>query len=301
VTTTDNKNILLLGSTGQVGTALLKIFPQWLKNQPEKFTLQAERIDLTDPATIRQRLKEIKPQIIINAAAYTAVDQAEKEVELANKVNAAAPQILAEEAALLGASLIHYSTDYVFDGSGNLPRKENAPTGPLNVYGLSKLRGEQAIQATKTAHLIFRTSWVFSATGVNFVKTMLRLGMERDSLKIVSDQIGAPTSADFLAKMTLKAVSQAAKTSFAAYSGIYHVCCDDDTSWYGFAQEIFRLAKQKGGALKIKEILPITSEEFPTAARRPKNSRLDCQKFKDVFSAEFSNWKKELKAVMADL
>lgn len=283
--------ILVTGTSGQVGHALLKTL-----GLPAQ-----QRVDFNDLSALARLVRELRPSIIVNPAAHTAVDKAESEEALAFKVNAEAPGVLAEEAKRLGSLLIHYSTDYVFDGSGAGPRKEDAKTGPLGVYGRSKLAGEDAIRAVGGDHVILRTSWVFSDHGNNFVKTMLRLGSEREELRIVGDQIGAPTSAAFLADMTAKIIAKVGRSSAADVSGLYHLACSGETSWHGFAEEIFRQARAAGMKLKVNRVESIPTEAYPTPARRPKNSRLDCSKFARTFDTELMTWQQALAPVIASL
>jgi len=285
--------ILLSGANGQLGWEL----NHTLSPQYEVHAFERSKLDLTDSKQIRQRISEIKPDIIINASAYTAVDSAEQEPELAFAVNAEAPAILAEEAARIDAALIHYSTDYVFDGSGTQAWREEDAPAPLNVYGESKLAGEQAIKASGVAHLIFRTSWVYGAHGHNFVKTILRLAIEKDEMNIIDDQIGAPTSASFIANATtqiLERLMDSSKEKIASKSGTYHLCCRGETSWHGFASEIVRLAKQNSYQLAVEEIHPIPTSAYPTPAERPRNSRLDCTRLKKVFGLELESWQTAL-------
>ena len=285
--------ILLSGANGQLGWEL----NHTLSPQYEVHALERSKLDLTNSKQIRQRVSEIKPDIIINAAAYTAVDKAEQEPELAFAVNAEAPAILAEEAARIDASLIHYSTDYVFDGSGTQPWREEDRPAPLNVYGKSKLAGEQAIKASAVPHLIFRTSWVYGAHGHNFVKTILRMASEKEEMSIIDDQIGAPTSSAFLANTTAQVLSQLTdnpKKGIAENSDTYHLCCSGETSWHGFASEIVRLAEQNDVHLALKTIHRIPSSAYPTPAQRPQNSRLDCSRLNKVFGLQPVTWQTAL-------
>jgi dTDP-4-dehydrorhamnose reductase len=232
-----------------------------------------------------------------DAAAYTAVDRAEEDRVAAFAVNATAPAILAEECAKRGTVLVHYSTDYVFDGSGTRPWKETDATAPLNVYGQSKLAGEQAVLATKGRHYVPRTSWIDDDVGTNFLRTMLRLGAERESLQVVNDQIGAPTSAEFVAAMTRLVANGAGRSE----PGIYHVACAGETSWHGFATEIFQQAARRGARLKVKTVTPVDSGGYPVKAVRPKNSRLDCTKFLTTFGARAVPWQEALAAPLTRL
>jgi dTDP-4-dehydrorhamnose reductase len=250
--------ILLSGKNGQVGFAL----QNRLAALGELYAMDRSELDLTRPDTLRAAVRRCNPDLIVNAAAYTAVDRAESETALAQAVNATAPGVLAEEARRLGALLVHYSTDYVFDGRKNTPYVEADRTGPLNSYGKTKLEGERAIAESGCRHLILRTSWVYGARGQNFMLSMLRLGRERPELRVVNDQIGTPTWCERLAAMTLELLDTGAE-------GLYHATDGGETSWHGFATEIFRLA---GIATPVT---PIPSEDYPTPAQRPRNSRLD--------------------------
>lgn len=299
--------ILVTGVLGQVGHALLETLPALgtvvpvSRSESQPPLAHQRRIDFSDLDGLAKLIREVRPTVIVNPAAHTAVDKAESEEALSFKLNAEAPAVLATEAKRLGSLLIHYSTDYVFDGSGAQPRGEDAKTGPLGVYGRSKLAGEEAIRAVGGAHVILRTSWVFSDHGNNFVKTMLRLGREREELRVVGDQVGAPTSAAFLAEMTAKVVAQAQRTSAADVTGLYHLTCSGETSWHGFAEEIFRQARARGMQLKVSRVEAIASEAYPTPARRPHNSRLDCRKFARTFDVDLMSWQTALTPVIARL
>jgi dTDP-4-dehydrorhamnose reductase len=281
--------LLLIGSGGQLGQVLAAQLPA----QAELESLSHAQLDLADPDAVRTAVRDsfagLGPQIVVNAAAYTAVDKAEQEPELAFAVNATAPAIIAEELARTNGWLVHYSTDYVFDGSGAMPWRETDPTGPLGVYGASKLAGEQAIAATRCCHVILRTSWVYAAVGRNFLHTMLRLGRERELLRIVDDQVGAPTSAGSLAAATEAVLGQIADQN--AMSGVYHLACAGETSWAGFAQAIFAAF---AAIQKPPQIVPIATSEYPTPARRPLNSRLNCEKFAVEFGYHMPQWQAAL-------
>lgn len=249
-------------------------------------------------------VRRVAPQLIVNAAAYTAVDRAEKEHDLAMAVNAAAPAILAEEAERIGAGIVHYSTDYVFDGSGTRPWREEDTTGPLNAYGHSKLAGEEAIRASGAAHLILRTSWVYAARGSNFVRTMLRLGQERPELRVVADQHGAPTAARVIADMTGQILAQAGG-EFAKFlaerGGTTHLCCRGETTWHGLATAIFEFARKHGISLAVQNVEPIRTEEYPTPARRPANSRLDCGRLRERFGLTAPAWQEALSLCVQEM
>ncbi|MDP2787353.1 MAG: dTDP-4-dehydrorhamnose reductase [Pseudomonadota bacterium] len=291
---TQRGRILLTGSRGQVGWELARS----LATLGEVVALDSSRLDLTDAAAIRRMVAEIKPRIIVNPAAHTAVDKAESEPDLAHAINATAPGILAEEAEKLGALLVHYSTDYVFDGSGNTARLEDEATGPLNVYGATKLAGEQAIQAACQRHLIFRTSWVYGARGANFLLTMRRLMRERPELKIVADQIGAPTWCRSLAEATAQVLAQVEAPNRGADKpqpwGVYHMTNAGETSWHGFAQAILDFDAPETPS----RLLPIPSSDYPTPARRPLNSRLNNDKLERVFGVRLPDWREALRLCM---
>lgn len=268
--------------------------------------------DLADIDGVRAEIRRIKPSILINAAAYTAVDQAESEPEAATKINSDAPCAMAEEAKRLGALFITYSTDYVFDGKSPFPYKEEEPTAPLNVYGASKLSSERAVAAVGGSHLIFRTSWVYGARGKNFLKTILKLAAERPELRIVDDQIGAPTWSRDLADATRKIIEQlAAKSSSAKISivealgdrsGIYHMTAAGSVSWYGFATAIVEEMRKRGLSKgNPAQVIPILSSQFPTPAARPHNSRLSNQKLSRVFGVSLPPWRESLVSVMDEL
>lgn len=287
--------VLLLGAGGQLGMQLARK----LAAEVELTALTRAEVDFTDADALRSAIRAVEPEIVINAAAYTAVDKAESEPELARLVNAVAPAVIAEETARINGWLIHYSTDYVFDGSGTKPWVETDATGPLSVYGQTKLDGERGIAASGCRHVILRTSWVYAAEGRNFLHTMLRLGRERDQLKIVDDQIGAPTSAEAITEATGVVLRHfAASGEDAAASGIYHLTCAGETSWCGFAKAIFAaFAAQQ----KAPEVLPIPTEAYPTPARRPRNSRLNCDKFARQFGFRMPQWQDALNEVAAVL
>jgi dTDP-4-dehydrorhamnose reductase len=286
--------VLLTGSNGQVGWELRRT----LACLGEVVAVDSGDMDLTDAAAIRRVVREVAPRVIVNPAAHTAVDKAESEADLAYAVNATAPGILAEEAEKLGALLVHYSTDYVFDGSGDAPWLEDDGKNPLNVYGASKLAGEQAIQAGCRRHLIFRTSWVYGARGANFLLTMRRLMRERPELKIVADQIGAPTWSRMLAEATALILAQHFSPARGADRpdpwGVYHMTNGGETSWHGFAAAIQELDASKPQA----RLLPIPSSNYPTPARRPLNSRLNNDKLERVFGVRLPDWRQSLALCM---
>ncbi len=288
--------ILLLGKNGQVGWELQRA----LSTLGELVALDRQGADglcgdLTDLAGLARTVQTVRPQVIVNAAAHTAVDKAESEPELARTLNALAPGVLAREAAAHHAWLVHYSTDYVFDGSGSTPWKEGDATAPLSVYGRTKLEGEQAIAASGCRHLIFRTSWVYGARGGNFAKTMLRLAAEREQLTVIADQIGAPTGADLLADVTAQAIRHVLpplRRNDLTPSGVYHVAAAGETSWHGYARFVLARAQAAGRALKAgpEQVLAISSTDYPTPAKRPHNSRLDCHRFQNTFGLTLPPW-----------
>ena len=237
-----------------------------------------------------ETVQKVRPDVIVNAAAHTAVDKAESEAALAHTLNAQAPGVLAQAAARLGALLVHYSTDYVFDGSGTRPWREDDATGPLSVYGQTKLEGERLIQAACPNHLIFRTSWVYAARGGNFAKTMLRLGQERERLSVIDDQFGAPTGGDLLADVTAHAVRQTLQRPQDA--GLYHLVAGGETTWNGYAKYVLSQAKQASPAINIKAIAvaAVATSAFPTPARRPHNSRLDTARLQTTFGLRLPDW-----------
>jgi len=279
--------ILLLGKNGQVGWELQRS----LSVLGELVALDRHSTpcgDLSQPQRLQETVRALRPDVIVNAAAHTAVDKAESEVDLARILNAAAPAALAQAAAETGAWLVHYSTDYVFDGSKAEAYTEADQPAPLNVYGQTKLAGEQAVQASGARHLIFRTSWVYARRGTNFLRTMLRLASERDELRIVDDQHGAPTWARLIAGTTALAVARGAAAAGPA-AGVYHLSCGNSTTWCGFARAIFA---GRGGSQP--RLVAISSDEYPTPARRPRNSRLDCGRLQRDLGLELPDWKAAL-------
>ncbi|MBW3596945.1 MAG: dTDP-4-dehydrorhamnose reductase [Planctomycetes bacterium] len=301
--------VLLLGASGQVGHELARALPSLGEVEvvaPRRTANDAwpRAVDLTEPDSLRACVREVRPNLIINAAAYTAVDRAEAEPELAMAVNGLAPGVLAEEARRLGAALLHYSTDYVFDGSGERPWREDDPSAPFSAYGRTKLAGEEAIRAAQASHLILRVSWVYGVHGNNFVKTMLRLGRERSRLAVVDDQIGAPTSAQAIAQATVEILAGAGgdlARFFDRAGGVLHFACAGETSWHGFAQEIFRLARACGARLAVQDVAAIPTREYPTPARRPLNSRLDCRRWRERVGSAPPEWRTELNACLREL
>jgi dTDP-4-dehydrorhamnose reductase len=284
--------ILITGVSGQVGGALIARL-----HKQEVIAADRSIIDLAHPKVIPSVLEKLNPELIINAAAYTAVDQAEDHRELAHLINAVAPGAIAQWASTKGIPLIHFSTDYVFDGRGQVPWREDDATGPLSVYGQTKLDGENAVRAAGAAFLIVRTSWVYSATGNSFLRTIARLARERAQLRIVADQIGAPTSAaliaDCLARM-LYGTLESIRNRCVQSSGIVHLAASGETSWYGFACAIVEGLRARGVNLVVEKIDKIRSDEYPTAAKRPRNSRLDLTRLHQVFKIEPVHWRDPL-------
>ena len=285
--------ILLFGKGGQVGWELQRS----LAVLGEVVALDFGSVGLcgnfADLAGLAATIRQVAPDVIVNAAAHTAVDKAESEPDLARTLNALAPGVLADEAQKLGAWLVHYSTDYVFDGSGNTPWRETDATGPLSVYGQTKLEGEQAV-ARCTRHLIFRTSWVFAARGGNFAKTMLKLAQEHDVLKVINDQIGAPTGADLLADVTAHALrSVLSEPESSRLAGLYHLVAAGETSWHGFACHVLERAQARGQTLKAgpANVLAIGTADYPTPAKRPFNSRLDTTRLRTAFGLHLPDWR----------
>jgi len=296
------RRVLLLGAGGQLGLQLNKLLSSTSVEDFELTALTRAQLDFNDPDALRAAIRKARPEFVINAAAYTAVDRAEQEQELARQVNAIAPGILAEELAQVSGSdawFIHYSTDYVFDGSGETPWRETDATGPLNVYGQTKLDGEAAIAATGCKHLVLRTSWVYAADGRNFLHTMLRLGRERDRLQIVDDQIGAPTSAEAISAATMAILRKLMHGGEGQEAGgVYHLTCGGETSWCGFARAIFEAFQSQQAP---PEVTPIPTEAYPTPARRPKNSRLDCSKVEAAFGVQMPSWEDALNEVATEV
>jgi dTDP-4-dehydrorhamnose reductase len=302
--------ILLIGKNGQVGRELNSALPRI----GEVAALDRQQLDLSQPEEIRRAIRNFHPVFIVNAAAYTAVDKAESEEFVARAINAEAPAVMAEEAKKIGASLIHFSTDYVFDGSKTTPYDEDDPTTPQNVYGRTKLEGERAIQASGAAHLIFRTAWVYATQGRNFLLTILRLATQHEELRIVRDQIGAPTLNSEIAGATTNILAQVCDTeggpfSLANASGIYHMTAGGETTWYDFAKAILEEATKTSAEypwfaaatssvpLIARRVIPITANEYPTPARRPAYSVLSNARLNRTFSVRLPDWEKQLHSV----
>jgi dTDP-4-dehydrorhamnose reductase len=300
--------ILLIGKNGQLGDDLHHILPRL----GDVIATDREQLDLSRPAAIRKLIRDLHPALIVNAAAYTAVDQAETDEAAARAINSEVPGVMAEEAKKIGAALVHYSTDYVFDGAKNSPYEENDSPNPISVYGRTKLAGEQAIRASGVNHLIFRTAWVYSTRGKNFLLTILRLATQREELRIVHDQIGAPTWSREIASATAKALEQICnradgKAAWSARGGTYHMTAGGETNWYEFTQAILQEAAQapdsaawlqaatNGKELLTRRVLPITTPEYPTPARRPAYSVLSNSKLDRIFGIQLPDWRQELK------
>lgn len=306
--------ILLTGKNGQVGHDLQYLLPRL----GEVVALDRQHLDLSRPDEIRRVVREIHPDLIVNAAAYTAVDQAEKEESLAEAINARAPGILAEEAKRIGAAIVHYSTDYVFDGSKNSPYEEGDRTNPLNAYGRTKLAGEQAIRDSGVHHLIFRTAWVYSTRGKNFLLTILRLATERDELRIVNDQFGAPTWSREIASASVQVLQRILdrkekSSAWGELSGTYHMTAAGETTWFEFAKAILHAAQTQANAasswfaaatsgkpLVTRKMVPITTSDYPTPARRPSHSVLSNARLAQMFGIKLADWRTQLHRACAD-
>ena len=294
--------ILLLGKNGQVGWELqraLGVLGEVVAldfDSPGPLTA-----DFSNPESLAATVRAVSPQIIVNAAAHTAVDKAESEPEVARALNATSPAVLAREAAASGAWLMHYSTDYVFDGSGSTPWAEDSPTGPLSVYGATKLEGEQAIRASGCRHLIFRTSWVYAARGGNFAKTMLKLAKERDRLTVIDDQIGSPTGADLLADLTGHALRAALVRPDLA--GTYHAVASGETSWHGYARHVIEFARAAGQKVLVAPdaVVAVPTSAFPTPAKRPGNSRMNTDKLRERFGLALPSWQAGVDRMLAEV
>ena len=284
------KTILLAGCNGQVGAELVTA----LSTVGRVVACSRETLDLADAAMIAEKIREVRPAIMVNAAAYTAVDRAEKEPALAQAINAAAPAVMAAEMRRLDGLLVHYSTDYVFDGSKDGPYNEGDLPNPLNVYGHSKLAGERAIQSSGCEHLIFRTSWVYGARGANFLLTMLRLAAERSELKLVDDQVGAPTWSRDIAQATAKALT--AGKGAGDTRGLFHLSAAGHTTWFNFARAIFAAGLQ--GA-RAPQLIPISAAQYGAPALRPHNSRLDGRRLREAFGIEMPDWQSSLQQCLA--
>jgi|HubBroStandDraft_1064217.scaffolds.fasta_scaffold07755_3 dTDP-4-dehydrorhamnose reductase len=304
--------ILLTGKSGQLGDDLQHILP----GLGDLVATDRRQLDLSRPNEIRKLIRDVHPSLIVNAAAYTAVDQAEKDEPLARAINSEAPAIMAEEAKKIGAAIVHYSTDYVFDGGKNCPYDENDPPNPVSAYGRTKLAGEQAVRELGVNHLIFRTAWVYSTRGKNFLLTILRLATQREELRIVADQVGAPTWSREIAGATVKALQQICgrndrTATWSEWSGTYHMTAGGESTWCEFTQAILQEAAQSphsaawiqaatnGKELITRRVIPITTAEYPTPARRPAYSVLSNSKLNRVFGIQSPDWRQQLNEVFS--
>ncbi len=293
--------ILLFGCNGQVGWELQRSLAPLGELVALDFDSKDFAADFSRPQELAASVRAVRPDVIVNAAAHTAVDKAESEPDLAHTINAEAPGVLSREAAASNIWLVHYSTDYVFDGSGTRPWREDDPTGPLSVYGRTKLDGEQRIRASGCRHLILRTSWVYAARGGNFARTMLKLAAERDELRVIDDQIGAPTGADLLADVTAHALRAAMPKPELA--GTYHAVAAGETSWHGYAQTVIEWARARSLPVRVAadRIVAVSSSAYPTPARRPLNSRLDTQRLQRTFGLTMPPWQPGVLRMLAEV
>jgi dTDP-4-dehydrorhamnose reductase len=295
--------ILLTGATGQVGGELLET----LKPLGEVIAPARSAMDLSNAASVREMIRAVRPRWIVNPGAYTAVDKAESEPDLAYAINAEAVKVIGQEAKAINAGVIHYSTDYVFDGSGSAPYRETDSTRPLSVYGASKLAGEKALAESGAGHIVFRTSWVYGSRGKNFLLTILKLARERETLRVVADQYGAPTWSRDLARMTAEVTGRCEAAArgrelsavLADIGGIYHAAGAGETTWYGFAAEAVRLRQEKEPAVRFAKVEAITTAEYPTPAKRPANSRMNCTRLTEQFGWKMMDWQNSLRKVLA--
>lgn len=292
-------NILLFGKSGQVGWELQRALAPLGNLTALDFNSTDFCGDFTKPEGVAETVRRLRPDVIVNAAAHTAVDKAESEPDLAYLLNAQSVEAIAREAQKLGAWVVHYSTDYVFPGDGETPWKETDVTGPLNVYGETKLAGEQALQQHCDKHLIFRTSWVYAGKGNNFAKTMLNLAKTRDTLSIISDQYGAPTGAELLADCTAHAIRTALVKPDVA--GLYHLVASGITTWADYAELVFAKAREAGIELAVQEVKKVPTSAYPTLARRPNNSRLSTEKFQSTFNLQLPQWQAGVERMLAEL
>ncbi|KNC09837.1 dTDP-4-dehydrorhamnose reductase [Klebsiella sp. RIT-PI-d] len=292
-------NILLFGKSGQVGWELQRALAPLGNLTALDFNSTDFCGDFTKPEGVAETVRRLRPDVIVNAAAHTAVDKAESEPDLAYLLNAQSVEAIAHEAQKLGAWVVHYSTDYVFPGDGEMPWTETDATGPLNVYGDTKLAGEQALQQHCDKHLIFRTSWVYAGKGNNFAKTMLNLAKTRDTLSIISDQFGAPTGAELLADCTAHAIRTALLKPEVA--GLYHLVASGITTWADYAELVFAQARQAGIELAVQEVKKVPTSAYPTPARRPNNSRLSTEKFQSTFDLQLPQWQAGVERMLAEL
>ncbi len=295
--------ILLLGCNGQVGWELQRSLQPLGEVIACDFDSSADRrADFTQPASVAALVDRVRPQIIVNSAAHTAVDKAESELELARAINATTVGAIAERAAVLGSLLIHYSTDYVYDGSGGTPREESSPTAPLSVYGRTKLEGEELVRASGCRHMILRTSWVYAARGKNFIKTMLRLAAERETLSVIDDQIGAPTGADLLADITALVIARMT-TGAGHLGGTFHCVAAGETSWFDYARFVIEWARANGQVVKVapEGVRAVPTSAYPTPAVRPLNSRLSTAKLRSAFSLHLPDWRVGVERMLREI
>ncbi len=292
--------LVLFGKGGQVGWELQRSLAPLGEVVALDFDSRDFHADFSHPAALAETVRALRPDVIVNAAAHTAVDKAESEPAMAARLNAEGPRVLATQAAALGAWLVHYSTDYVFDGSGTLPRDENAPTAPLSVYGRTKLEGEDHIRASGCKHLILRTSWIYAARGGNFARTMLKLACERDALSVIDDQIGAPTGADLLADVTAHALRSV--QAQPQLGGTYHAVAAGETSWHAYARFVIEWARARGLPVKVATdaISPVPTSAYPTPARRPLNSRLATDKLSEAFGLSMPIWQTGVERMLTE-
>ena len=301
--------ILLFGKNGQVGWELQRSLVPLGEVVALHFRSEANPVqdgaalqgDFSQPEALRDTVRRVQPDVIVNAAAYTAVDKAESEPDLARTLNATAVGVLAEEAARMGAAVVHYSTDYVFDGAGERPWTEADTPAPLNAYGQTKLEGEQLLQQHNPRHLIFRTSWVYAARGANFAKTMLKLGQERENLKVINDQHGAPTGAELLADVTAHAIVRLQQDP--AVAGLYHLAAGGTTTWHDYACHVLEQARRAGAPVKVapSAVQAVPTSDFPTPARRPHNSRLDTRKLQATFGLALPDWQTGVDRMLTEI
>ena len=290
--------ILLLGKNGQVGWELQRSLAPLGEVLALDRNSSTHCGDLANLEGLAETVRVFRPQVVVNAAAYTAVDKAESDQTTAHLINALAPEVLSRACAAIDALLVHYSTDYVFDGSGQTPWVETDTTGPVNVYGRSKLAGEQGIAKQGARHIVFRTSWVYGTEGGNFAKTMLRLAQEREKMAVINDQYGAPTGAALLADITALSLQQT-----QALSGIYHLAAAGETTWHAYAQYVLQTAKQFKPDIdyKVKEVAAVPTSEFPTPALRPLNSRLNCSKLQQALQCQLPDWQKGVDSMLSKI
>lgn len=291
--------ILLIGKNGQVGWELQRSLSSLGELVAVDYFDKTLCGDLTNPEGIARTIRTVKPDVIVNAAAHTAVDKAEIEQDLCRLLNAESVEVIAKESAKINALLVHYSTDYVFNGEGTHFRYEDEQTGPLNIYGETKLAGEYAVANHNPHHLIFRTSWVYATRGANFAKTMLRLAKEKEQLSIINDQFGAPTGAELLADCTALAIRTAMDKK--SLYGTYHLVASGETTWFDYAQYIFSVARELGETLMVKDVRGVDTSAYPTPAKRPHNSRLSNQKFQLAFEAKLPDWREGVKRVVTEI